>query len=110
MEALFVRQLRQCTQFQDELRDYDRLLPGDERRCYKALLNSAHLHVKRVRLQKHREAMTNHIAGGNALASMHQNPNPKGGTEVTKEKARARRKEKEIIIRAPKDPQPKKTR
>ena len=53
--------------------------------------------------------MTNHIAGGSALASMHQNPNPKGGTEVTKEKARAKRREKGIT-RALKILPPKKTR
>ena len=75
MEALFLRQLRKCTPLQDELRDYDRLPPGDERRCYTELMASARRHVKRARLQKHRDAMTTAIAGGNALASMHQNPN-----------------------------------
>ena len=75
LEALFLRQLRKCAPLQDELRDYDRLLPGDERRCYAELMASARRHVKRVRLQKHRDAMTTAIAGGSALASMHQNPN-----------------------------------
>ena len=72
LEALFLRQLRKCTHLQDELRDYDRLRPGDERRCYNELLATARRHLHRVRLQKHRDAMTTAIAGGNALASVRQ--------------------------------------
>ena len=73
LEALFLRQLRKCTHLQDELRDYDRLRPEDERRCYKELIATTRRHLQRVRLQKHRDAMSSAIAGGNALASMHQN-------------------------------------
>ena len=95
MEALFLRQLRKCTQLQDKLRDYDRLLPGDERRCYAELMASARRHLKRVRLQKHRDAMTSAIAGGNALALCARIRTGAGRTEVTRGKTRAEEKAKE---------------
>ena len=96
LEALFLRQLRKCTHIQDELRDYDRLRSEDERRCYKELLATARRHLQRVRLQKHRDAMSSAIAGGNALASMHQNQSKgcKGDEGKGKGKDKGKKKDK----------------
>ena len=90
LEALFVRQLRQCTQFQTELRDYDRLPIGDKRRCYAELMSTARMHVKRVKLQKHLPSR--------AEASL---PRPARTSTITKRKeaikgkARAKKRAKE---------------
>ena len=57
-------------------------------------MNSARRHVKRARLQKHREAMTTAIAGGSALATVHHSPNHKEGDRSDKGKGKGKEKGK----------------
>jgi len=69
LEALFVRRLKLCSLMKDDMRDYERLVMDDALRCYAELYRTANRAIERRRLQQHRDAMTRHIAGGNASAA-----------------------------------------
>jgi len=69
LEAIFIRQLKQCSVMKDDLRDYDRLVLDDPMKTYAELYRTANRVIERRRLQTHRDAMARHIAGGHVAVA-----------------------------------------
>ena len=66
LEAVFLRQLRQCAAMGDDVWEYERHANGDALRSYEGLMRAVKRQVERMRAAKDREAFAHQLAGGNA--------------------------------------------